>query len=208
MLPGEEFVLKANKSLPAKNESKDTVIEIYAEVKEMGEIIKELDKDPIPKSWEFASEVLLQQISPFFEKDHKGKFVVMVVGKTKGKTTQVLFHANRLAQSYPDVYVVDGDMGQQSLYMPGTVAVAKVHQPVLSFYELSYKEASFTGFICGGNSSIHIQTKSISELVENIPKGSITIVDTDGWIHHDSRYRWMDCRKCCLNRYQIFKVTN
>lgn len=182
MLPDEEFVLKANKSLPAENDSEDTIIEISADVKEIGDIIKELDKNPIPKSWSFASEVLIQQISPFFEKDHKGKFVVMVAGKTKGKTTQVLFHANRLAQIFSNVYVVDGDMGQQSLYMPGTVAVAKIEHPVLSFYELNYQDARFTGFICGGNSSIRIQTQRISELVENVPKGSIVIVDTDGWI--------------------------
>ncbi len=216
MLPGEDFVLKANKSLPAKCDSEATIVEINADVKDIGDIIKELEANPIPKSWIFASDVLIENIKSFFENDHKGKFVVMVVGKTKGKTTQVLFHANRLAQYFPSVYVVDGDMGQQSLYMPGTVAMAKINVPVLSFYQLKYKEARFTGYIRGGKSSIFIQSKRIAELVEAVPKGAIVIVDTDGWIEDDGivqKINLLDQIKpnfvCVLdsNEQQIFTLT-
>ena len=182
MQASEEFLLKANKSLPATCISDSAIIEINADTKDFSTIIKELEHNPIPKSWIFGSEVLVSEIRSAFEIDHKAKFIVMICGKTKGKTTQVLFHSNRVLKEHPDVYIVDGDMGQQSLYMPSTVALAKLDKPIISFYELYYKEARFTGVTRAGNNNIFIQSIRIAELVNNVPKGSVVIVDTDGWI--------------------------
>lgn len=181
--PGEDFLLKASKSLPVQSGSNEKIrLDISADVKDITEIIKELDHNPIPHSWHEASGKLIAAIQNKFTENKNAKFIAVVVGKTRGKTTQTIYHSNRIAQEFENVYVVDGDMGQQSLYMPGTVAIVKLTEPVLSLSDIGFHKAKFTGTIRGDKNVIYIQSLRIAELIKSVINNSVVIVDTDGWI--------------------------
>ncbi len=109
---------------------------------------------------------------------------VLVVGPPEsGKTTMVAFLANYARELGLRVSVVEGDVGQEDLLVPATVALAEVSKPILWLRELEPLSFRFVG--C--TSPQHCFTESIvavKDLVdEAVARGfSVVVVNTDGWV--------------------------
>ncbi len=112
------------------------------------------------------------------------KLKIVVVGPPEsGKTTLTAFIANYLRDRGINCCIVEGDVGQEDLAMPATVALAVVDKPFIWQRELSFSEFRFVGCISPRNCS----TRIIASLVDLINRAlfrgcDAVVVNTDGWV--------------------------
>ncbi|MHA2406015.1 MAG: Clp1/GlmU family protein [Candidatus Hermodarchaeia archaeon] len=72
--------------------------------------------------------------------------VAMVLGDTDtGKSSLVLYTANRLSSAGYKTAVVDADVGQSTIGAPGVVGLCLVESPTLSLKDLPYRAGYFVG---------------------------------------------------------------
>jgi polynucleotide 5'-hydroxyl-kinase GRC3/NOL9 len=91
----------------------------------------------IPESWQKAAATILQDDRPLR---------VMVVGvPDAGKTSFCAFLAEALREAGRSVGVVDADVGQSSLGIPGTIAAGLVVQPVTRLGDVPFQMGYFVG---------------------------------------------------------------
>lgn len=110
---------------------------------------------------------------------------VLVVGPPEsGKSTFTAFLANYLRESGVRVGVVEGDVGQEDVLVPTTIALAEVSKPILWLREL---EPILFRFV-GCTSPQYCYSESILAIKELADEGSklglrAVLVNTDGWVN-------------------------
>ncbi|MCS7099929.1 MAG: Clp1/GlmU family protein [Sulfolobales archaeon] len=109
---------------------------------------------------------------------------ILVVGPPEsGKSTFTAFLANYLREAGVRVGVIDGDVGQEDILIPTTVALTEVTKPILWLRELEPQLFKFVGCIspqyCYPESIL-----AIKELVDEAVKLGFRaiVVNTDGWV--------------------------
>jgi len=113
---------------------------------------------------------------------------VLLVGPPEsGKTTMAAFLANYARELGLRVSVVEGDVGQEDLLVPATVALAEVSKPILWLRELEPLSFRFVGCI----SPQYCFTESIVAIKDLVDEASskgfnIIVVNTDGWVSSPS----------------------
>ncbi len=91
----------------------------------------------IPDGWQAAAETILQDQRPLR---------VMVVGvPDAGKSSFCAFLAERLRRAGRTVGVVDADVGQSSLGLPGTISAGWVTRPVTRLGDVPFHMGYFVG---------------------------------------------------------------
>jgi polynucleotide 5'-hydroxyl-kinase GRC3/NOL9 len=140
---------------------------------------------------------------------------ILVVGPPEsGKTTMVAFLANYSREAGLRVAVVEGDVGQEDLLVPATVALAEVSRPVLWLRELEPLSFRFVGCIspqyCFAESIL-----AIKDLVdEALTRGfNVVVVNTDGWVgspsaieHKLALARWVKPTHIVTLSEELFEV--
>ncbi len=110
---------------------------------------------------------------------------VVVVGEVdSGKSTMCLWLCNRALAKGKKPCIIDGDVGQNDLYVPGTVAAAVPREPVLNPRCLAPVDAEFVGSYRPAGLT-HRLKSGIIKLVERCRRNfstDFTIVNTDGWV--------------------------
>ncbi|MCX8184337.1 MAG: Clp1/GlmU family protein [Sulfolobales archaeon] len=109
---------------------------------------------------------------------------VLIVGPPEsGKSTFTVFLANYFREVGVRVGVVDGDIGQEDVLIPTTVALTEVSKPVLWLRELEPLIFRFVGCIspqyCYSESILAIR-ELVDEAIELGFKA--IVVNTDGWV--------------------------
>lgn len=110
---------------------------------------------------------------------------VLVVGPPEsGKSTFTAFLANYLRESRVRVGVIEGDVGQEDILVPTTIALAEVSKPVLWLRELEPILFKFVG--C--TSPQYCYSESILAIRELVNEGvnlglKAILVNTDGWVN-------------------------
>lgn len=109
---------------------------------------------------------------------------VLVVGPPEsGKSTFTAFSSNYLRDSGVRVGVIEGDIGQEDVLVPTTIALAEVSRPILWLRELDPISFRFVG--CTSPQYCYSESVlAIKELVdEAVGMGfGAVIVNTDGWV--------------------------
>lgn len=128
--------------------------------------------------WLRVAEVISKDFTPL------KKLKVVVVGPPEsGKTTLTAFIANYLRNKGLNCCIVEGDVGQEDLATPATIALASVDKPFIWQRELRFSEFRFVGCVSPRGCVSRI-IASVSDLVNQaLSRGcEAVVVNTDGWV--------------------------
>lgn len=112
------------------------------------------------------------------------KLKVVVVGPPEsGKTTLTAFIANYLKSRGLNCCIVEGDVGQEDLAMPATIALAVVDKPFIWQRELRFSEFRFVGCISPRGCVSRIIASILDLVNQAFSIGcDVVVVNTDGWV--------------------------
>ena len=108
---------------------------------------------------------------------------ILVIGPIEsGKTSLTAFIANYFLQNGIEPSIIEADIGQEDLAIPGTVAYKKIRKKFLWQRELGFESIRFVGCIspslCGD--------KVVTAVIDLINKEKLMeplIINTDGWVN-------------------------
>lgn len=109
---------------------------------------------------------------------------VMIVGPPEsGKTTLTAFIANYLTRRGVRCCLIEGDVGQEDLAVPATVAMTVVEKPFIWQRELNFREFRFVGCVSPRN----CESRVIATLTDLVNAASsdgchAVLINTDGWV--------------------------
>lgn len=158
-----------------------------------GSKIEEVKEGEVVDEWLKASEQILHICQ-------KPPCKILIIGPPdSGKSTFAAFVANYLREAGMKVCVVEGDIGQEDILVPTTVALAEVSKPILWLRELEALTFRFVG--CTSPQYCYSESiQAVKELVDEAVKMgfSVIVVNTDGWVntasaleHKLSIVRWV-----------------
>ncbi len=111
---------------------------------------------------------------------------IIVIGPVEsGKTTLSAFLSNYLNQKGLSTCLVEGDVGQEDLAIPATVALAKITKPFIWQRELSFNDIRFVGCISPQYCTAELLAGLVDLINENIGKCDVFVINTDGWVSSD-----------------------
>jgi len=119
------------------------------------------------------------------EDSRKIKKVIIIGPVESGKTTLTAFIANYIMERGGRVCVIEGDVGQEDLAVPGTLSLALPSRKFLWLRELECKKIKFVGCISPSNAQCQLHVlAALRELVEESSnlKCDAIIINTDGWV--------------------------
>ncbi|MEM3080674.1 MAG: polynucleotide 5'-hydroxyl-kinase [Nitrososphaerota archaeon] len=165
----ERVVARPWKSLPLYSED-GAVVEVLLGENGAAEIV---EGSTIPEEWsEITSRI-----------GHR--FRVMVIGRVDvGKTSLLTYLYNRLSPG-GETIVVDLDVGQSELCPPTTMGLAKGSRPAPQLSDLK-PEAIYPYGYTSPSYSIRNSLKTANELASSIKGAGRVLINTDGWIDHES----------------------
>lgn len=134
--------------------------------------------EEVVDEWLKVSEYILGECSG------KQCKIVVVGPPESGKSTFTAFSANYLRDAGVRVGVIEGDVGQEDVLVPTTIALAEVSRPILWLRDLEPVSFRFVG--CTSPQYCYSESVlAIKELVDEAVKlgfGAV-IVNTDGWVN-------------------------
>ncbi len=119
------------------------------------------------------------------EDPRKIKKVIIIGPVESGKTTLTAFIANYMMERGSKVCVIEGDVGQEDLAVPGTLSLALPSRKFLWLRELKCERVRFVGCISPSHAQCQLHLlAALRELIEEAEnlKCDTTVVNTDGWV--------------------------
>ncbi len=128
-------------------------------------------------------------VAEIIMKDVEGgeRLRVVIMGPPEsGKTTLSAFIVNYLRDRGVKSCLVEGDVGQEDLAMPATVAMTIVERPFIWQRELSFQEFRFVGCISPRNCELGVISALMDLTSSALSRGCrAVVVNTDGWVSGD-----------------------
>jgi polynucleotide 5'-hydroxyl-kinase GRC3/NOL9 len=145
-----------------------------------GDIRKNEEGSKLIKCWTEIAEHVWE-----FSREGKGKPVVLVLGPVEsGKTTLTAFISNHFIQRGFAVGLVEGDIGQEDLAIPGTVAMVRVKKVFTWQRSLGFNKLRFVGCITPSQCREEIlgAVYDLVNIAKEDPSLNMVIINTDGWV--------------------------
>ena len=172
------LIIPSAQSYPlyAQEESK---LEIYTNVKENLEIIKENSMYP---TWIKIKNEIIEDL----KKKKEGPLKIMVLGISSGKTTLIKYLANNFLKEGLKGGYIDSDLGQQIINIPTTINLGTISNYIVSSDDINSESTVFIGATFPKGNFKFIVSLSCKRLLDNyIAKNKeidFILIDTDGWI--------------------------
>ena len=168
---GDKIVITYGKTYPLQALS-NTKLELF--LGSSSESITVRDR-LIPKEWDSLVDLMMKG----------GRKVALIFGDTDtGKSSLVLYTANRLCSAGYKTAVVDADVGQSDVGSPGVIGLCLVESPTLSLMDVPL----LTGYFVGDkNPSGHFLAmvlgtkRMVDEALKTEAEG--ILIDTTGMVH-------------------------
>lgn len=172
---GESFVVHSLRSYGIKA-LEDT--KIKATLGEGASVEKPSEDEEVIDDWINVAKIIR-------EDPRKIKKVIIIGPVESGKTTLTAFIANYMMERGSKVCVIEGDVGQEDLAVPGTLSLALPLRKFLWLRELKCERIRFVGCISPSHvqCQLHVLTalRELIEEAENLKCDTI-VVNTDGWV--------------------------
>ena len=98
--------------------------------------IQFINEDPVPRSWDEAVNMLMST----------KRFISVVLGDVDvGKSSFILYLANRLVSERYKIGIIDCDIGQSDIGPPGTIGLSILDNPIYSYSDAELFNAYFIG---------------------------------------------------------------
>jgi polynucleotide 5'-kinase involved in rRNA processing len=158
----------------------DSQLEIYTNNRE--ENLQIIEENSFPDDWIKIKDKILSKLS----KGKKKPFKIMVLGLSHGKTTLIKYLANNfIREGYTGGYL-DSDLGQQLIYVPCTINIGTIENPIITGEDIKAEFTKFIGstFPKGELKFIisHLAENLLDEYKEKHEDADFCLIDTDGWI--------------------------
>jgi len=168
----EKLLVREEKQIPVEAVT-DSVIETS-----LGNSasLAEIDGTTIPSSWKSFAEAALEIPCPR----------VLAIGDVdSGKSTLCTYLANILLNDYPNVSVIDADVGQSDIGPPTTIGLGATDGYLLSLGDLDPVSMFFVGHTspAPATDKVILGIKRLMDLC-SMHHGPV-IINTDGWIADD-----------------------
>ena len=138
-------------------------------------------KEEVVREWLRIAEKLMNDFQGLGK-----RMKVLVIGPIdSGKTTLTAFIANYFLEKGVKPSIIEADIGQEDLAIPGTVALRKVNNKFLWQRDLDFQSLRFVGCITPSKCSDRVIT-SVLDLIIEEGSAEIVIVNTDGWVNTPS----------------------
>lgn len=134
-------------------------------------------REEVVDKWLEISEDVLDYL-----KDHGTVRVVIIGPVESGKTTLSAFIANRALARGVMPALIEGDVGQEDIGVPGTVSLAYLREPVIWQRQLRAERIRFVGCISPHGCISRIVSAIASLVKEAEERSNVVIVNTDGWV--------------------------
>ncbi len=172
---GESFVVHSLRSYGIKA-LEDT--KIKATLGEGASVEEPSEDEEVIDDWINVAKIIR-------EDPRKIKKVIIIGPVESGKTTLTAFIANYMMERGSKVCVIEGDVGQEDLAVPGTLSLALPLRKFLWLRELKCERIRFVGCISPSHvqCQLHVLTalRELIEEAENLECDTI-VVNTDGWV--------------------------
>ncbi|MHA1148213.1 MAG: Clp1/GlmU family protein [Promethearchaeota archaeon] len=156
-------------------------VDIYTITEENIQIIKE---NSISSKWVEIKDKLLELITKT-----KGKtpLKIMILGISSGKTTLIKYLANSFLRAGKKGGYLDSDLGQQLIYLPTTLNIAGINNPIVSSEDIESEDTVFIGATFPKGNFKYILAYACLDLItkyfeRNKKENDYLLIDTDGWV--------------------------
>ena len=168
---GEKIIIRDGKRVPFGVKRKATFDLMLGE----GASFKEIDRGPVPSSWENAAKEVLSLKKPV---------TVMVMGGVdSGKTSFCTFLANEALRKKWKTSIIDADLGQSDVGPPSTIGFNFISEPVKDLFEIKAENAYFVG-LTSPSGAVNKVIEGLTELKSRVMEADVDflIINTDGWV--------------------------
>ncbi len=172
---GSRVIINRYRSYAVKILDKETVISVS--LGDGGSVEEPAPGEEVVDLWEEASLKIIDYCK-------NSKCVTVVVGPVEsGKSSYTCMLSNLLlAQGIP-VTVIDADIGQADIGLPGFIAMSSPSKPLLWLRDLRAEKLYFVGSITP-SIYMHRVISGIGKLLTvALEKSKAVVIDTDGWVH-------------------------
>ncbi|MHA1804177.1 MAG: Clp1/GlmU family protein [Promethearchaeota archaeon] len=149
----------------------------------LDENLMEVDENTISDSWIEIKDKILSFIK---KNTDKKPIKIMVLGISSGKTTILKYLANNFLREGLKGGYLDTDLGQQFIYIPTTINIGEISEPLVSGDNIHPEETIFIGATFPKGNFKFILPKESKNLIEkfkqNHEDADFILIDTDGWI--------------------------
>ncbi len=172
---GSSIIIHALRSYGIKA-LEDTALEVSLGSEASIELVD--PKEEVVDKWLEISEGIVGALN-----DH-GTVRVVVIGPVEsGKTTLSAFIANRALARGVMPALIEGDVGQEDIGVPGTVSLAYLREPIVWQRQLRADRIRFVGCLSPHGCISRIVSAIASLVKEAEQQSSVVIVNTDGWVN-------------------------
>ncbi len=154
----------------------DTVLEVSLGNEASIELVD--PREEVVDRWLEISEGILNDLG-----EHGALRIVVVGPVESGKTTLSAFIANRALARGASPALIEGDVGQEDIGVPGTVSLAYLREPVVWQRQLRADRIRFVGCLSPHGCISRIVSAIASLVKEAEQRSNVVIVNTDGWVN-------------------------
>jgi polynucleotide 5'-kinase involved in rRNA processing len=163
----------------------DSKLDIYTSKPK--ENLKIIEDNSIPKEWRDIKDDIIKKME---KTKNDMPLKIMVLGLSHGKTTLLKYLANNLIREGFQGGYIDSDLGQQIMYIPTTINIGTIENPIISGEDIDPEVTKFIGatypkadlkFIVS-----HAANNLIEEYIEKYHDTEFILIDTDGWIKSEA----------------------
>ncbi len=159
-------------------------LEIYTD--NIEENLYLIDENSISDEWIKIKDSIIEDISKSSDKPVK----IMVLGISSGKTTLIKYLINNFLKENLWGGYLDSDLGQQIVYLPTTINIGKVRNPIISSEDVETEDTVFVGatFPKGVFKFIlaHYCNQLIDNFTSNHKDADFICIDADGWVRTEA----------------------
>jgi len=143
--------------------------------------LEELEENSISNRWIEIKDSILNE----FKKEETKLLKIMVIGISCGKTTLIKYLANNFLREGLNGGYLDSDLGQQNCFLPTTLNLGEIKNPIVSGEDIESESTVFIGATFPKGNFKFIVSHSCRDLVDNYvinhKETDFILIDTDGW---------------------------
>jgi len=149
------------------------------------ENLKLIEENSISDRWIEIKDALLKEL----KSERSSPLKIMCLGISCGKTTLIKYLANNFIREGLKGGYLDSDLGQQIMYLPTTLNIGEIKDPIISGEEIDTEDTFFIGATFPKGNHKFIVSQSCRDLIDGYIKNhedtDYICIDADGWIKTD-----------------------
>ncbi len=173
---GSRVVINRFRSYAVKILEDETVVKVS--LGDGGSVEEPSPGEEVIDYWENASTKIIE-----YCREHEHCIITIVGPVESGKSSYTCMLSNLLLSNNIPVTVIDADIGQADIGLPGFISMSTPSKPLLWLRDLQAEELYFVGSITPSIYTHRVISGIEKLLLKALKRSRAVVIDTDGWIH-------------------------